>query len=120
MAQSPTLRRIPIARLRIARIVTLPCGDHADRFPTELLFLKRHQFGDEPNVWRDALAPFEDKGIRTRERPVVRVNEVGHHGSHGARLARFAMDIGTRSEQTGLILKRNTSKCGLGNGAVRL
>ena len=53
---------------------------HADGLAAELLLLEVHELGDEADVRGDALAALEDEGVRARERPVVRVDEVGHDG----------------------------------------
>ncbi|SRR5258706_4040938 len=67
--------------------------DDANRLAPQLLLLKAHQLGHEPNVRRDALSPVEHERVGARERPMVRVDEVSHDCCHRARLARFAMDI---------------------------
>ena len=67
--------------------------DDANRLAPQLLFLEAHQLGHEPDVRRDALSPVEHESIGAREGPMVRVDQVRHNCRHGARLARFAMDV---------------------------
>ena len=81
-----TVVRIPIGVFRLAIRTTGGLGllDNAYGFAAELGLLKVHELRHETDVGGDALAPLEHEGVGTRQRPVVCVDEVSHHGGHGA------------------------------------
>jgi hypothetical protein len=80
--------RIPIRVFPITATTRTTGGlrllDYAHGFTAELGLLKVHELRHESDIWGDALAPLEDEGVGTGQRPVVCVDEVCHHGGHGA------------------------------------
>lgn len=71
--------------------------------PTQFLLLECHEFADEADVGGYAFTAFDDVCVGLGEGPVVCVDEVGDDGCDRAGFPGFAVDVGGRGVEAGVV-----------------